>query len=315
MTNRMAIIISILIPSLTLLANSDILMAEFFTSFEIDPRIAYPEKENIIYVHNTGSLQASNVILTLYANGTINDFRDACPEGNMYQMDNKTLVAEFERMSPHMLCQFVLVVSEPVRFDVAAFTSDHRSIWAPEVFSPSFPALAMFTGVILIIEFIILILFFTRLVKGKFIYWVVFKLQQNKFKKAKYVHETRELIFDEYGIQINEIDATVLELIHSQKKTKNQLRKHSGLTMPQVEFCIRKLKQLELLTDSMELDLALDEYFDSKRRDSYRKTSEDKSDMPQIWKCPVRVQDQPPLTRAGDQDNFTHWLTPIDLGR
>lgn len=269
MTNHTAIIIAtILVPGIALIANSEILINEFFTSFEIDPRVAHPEQENVINVRNTGLVQADNVILTLYANGTINDFRDACPEGNMYQMDNKTLVAEFQRLSPVMLCQFVLVVSEPIQFDVAAFTSDHRSTWAPEALPYSVIAVFIILAVILVIEFAVLILLFNWLARDESIHWLEFRLHRNKFKEAKYVCETRKFVLDEYDLRINEIDATVLEIVHSKKKTMNQIRKYSGLTMRQVRYRIWKLKRLELLKESMELDLALSEYFSSKLKDS-----------------------------------------------
>lgn len=263
MTSRTAIIIAILIPSITILTGSDILKAEFFTSFKVDPKIIHPEQENIIYVENTGLLQANNVILALYANGTIDNFRDVCPEGNMYQIDDKILVAEFQRMSPYMVCEFALTVSESVQFDVVAITSDHRSTWAPNVLPYSLIVVYLIVAIIFIIEIAVLIQFYNWSAKSEFMHSIPFRLRRIKFKGTRYAHKTREFVLNEYDLQINEIDATVLELVHGRKKTMNQLRKHSGLTMPHVKYRIGKLKRLELLNDSMELDLALSEYFKS----------------------------------------------------
>ena len=263
MTSRTAVIIAILIPSITILSSSDILKAEFFTSFDVEPRTIYPDQENIIYVWNTGLLQADNAILTLYANDTIDNFKDACPEGNMYQMDDKTLVAKFQRISPNMVCGFVLTVSESVQFDVVVITSDHRSTWAPDVFHYSPIALYVIMGIILVIEIVVLIRFINWSTKDEIINSVALRLKQIKVKETRYVRKTCEFVLNEYDLRINEIDATVLELVYSRKKTMHQLRKYSGLPMQQVKYRIWKLKRLELLNDSLELDSALSEYFKS----------------------------------------------------
>lgn len=258
-TGRTAVIIAILIPGITILASSDILKAEFLTSFRVEPRIVHPEQENVIGVANIGLLQADNVVLTLYANGTIDGFRDACPEGTMYQMDDKTLVAEFQRMSPLMVCQFKLSVSEPVHLDIVAITSDHRSTWAPDVL----PYSLIFLVSLLVIEVVAFSIVCYLITRYEFRCRVESWWHQYKFTKEGYPHKVCEFIWKEYGLHISKTDAEILEIVHKQKKTMGQLKTYSGLNIQKVKYHIWKLKHLELLKESLELDLSLNEYFRS----------------------------------------------------
>ena len=261
-TSHIIAITAIVLSVITLLANSDELKAEFLTSFEVYPEIAYPEQETI-FVRNTGLLQANNVVLTLYANGTIDNFRDVCPEGTMYRMDDKTLVTKFQRMSPNMVCGLELTVSKPVSFNVA-ITSDHRSTWAPNML-PSYSLIYLYTMITAMIASYIgaLILLSNSLGKSEFIHSIEFWRRRDQFKKAKLADEICEFVLEEYDQCIKDIDATVLEHIYNKKKTKNQLAKYSGLSIKQVKYRIWKLRQLELLEDPMDLNSTLHEYFES----------------------------------------------------
>ncbi len=104
--------------------------AELLTNFEVSPDEVKPDKLNTISINNTGFVQADNAVMSIVAgNSTITKFSDACAEGQISRMDNKTLVAEFPRMSPKMPREFELYVSNPSGLDIAISSDGRLESW------------------------------------------------------------------------------------------------------------------------------------------------------------------------------------------
>ena len=246
-------IVSLTVLAVTIIVGSDTLKAEFFTGYEITPEEATPTQDNIVTVINTGLFQADNVTVLIEANGAIDGFTDMCIEGEVWRFDNRTLVAEFQRMSPKMSCYFKLTVSEPVHLTYMVNSDDRLTPWFG--WPPISAAFLALFGII-VTPSLILILDLIRFSRSAS--WHTYFLKYRKeFKETKGASKTLEFVKKKYGQEIDKADATILELIYHGKTTKNQLMVHSGLSSRQVSYYIRKVRRYELVSEKMELDKTL----------------------------------------------------------
>ena len=250
-----SIIVTFATVAATILAGSEILRAELFTNYEIDPLIVEPNHETTLYVRNIGFLQADNAVVIIVANDTINKFIDVCAEGESSRQDDRTFVVKFLRMSPHMECGFKLTTSEPTELN-ATISSDGRvTLWDG---SPPTYIVAAVIFIVLVVEVCVGILFHKKLFKSERWHMVLFRLDKRRFKKSKMADQICNFVMSEYTLKINEIEGTVLELIYSKKTTIGQLKNYSGLTSQQINYRIKKLRRYELIHNSkMELDQTL----------------------------------------------------------
>ena len=197
MVNRtLTIITAIIIPLTTFFINSDTLPAQFFTDFSVE---LIPEQPKpTISISNTGQIQATNVIIEIHLNDTVYGFRDMCSEGNMYRMDSNILVAEFQRMSPLMVCTFPLIASEQIQDVLTVVTSDHRSPWFS--FLPSYYP-AWVTWFLVFVELVLLALIFQSSIRY-FLHRIDHRFVSDKFQKMGFEDEICEYVLEEYGVKI-----------------------------------------------------------------------------------------------------------------
>lgn len=250
---------------ISILVSSDTIAAEFFTDFDIFPKTVQPDQAEVVTVMNAGLLQANNVIVQIIANGTISNYTDMCVEGDIQSIiNNNTLVVEFSRMSPFVECDIELAVSEPVNLQIKV-SSDGRI--AP-LAAWSWTSLALILLVLLSFcaALLILVIFTVRMLRKTEPYnRIDLWFSKKAFKKAENAKEAIEYVRKEYGLEITEADAKILELIHLRKTTMAQLQKHSGLSWNQVKYRAEKMRRWELvLKEKMELDKSLANFFDTR---------------------------------------------------
>lgn len=269
-------------------AGSDIFKAEILTVFEISPEREYPSKNNTITVKNTGYLQADNVIILLAADKNMTNHSDMCAEGEIKDFDSKTLTAEFTRMSPHMPCKFELKFSEPASLNYT-ITADGRLLpWNSQWPWSNIGPLVFLVLVIAIPVLIVVIevCFLYAVLKSKIIfsfYWfdihkseikrylwplLCKKLDENKKPDEmmeKLLMNVKEVILYvkyEYGITIDEVDATILQLICVGKTTIQQLKNKMNLSHWHIKSRLNTLRKYELLTQGIKVHKTLADYVD-----------------------------------------------------
>lgn len=85
---------------------------------------------------------------------------------------------------------------------------------------------------------------------------------KSTFKEAAYPDKTIKYVQKEYGLTIGKIDVKILELIHARKTTMAQLEKHSGLSMKQVKYRVKKMRRYELVSkERLDLHETLSRFF------------------------------------------------------
>ena len=264
MANRIILIIAaIILPVVTILINSDVVVAQFFIDFSTK-LIREQSNVTIISMSNVGQFQADNVIFTLHLNNTVDGFLDMCPEGNMYRLHDKILVAEFQRMSPQMICLFELIVSGPVQLDVALAASDHRSIWISGLPFPPSTFLAMF--LLLTVEIILLALIILSFMPKIFQHIDFLRVPTN-IHQLELEPKICKFVLYEYGVKIRNVDAYILKLIYLEKTTMNQLKAYSKLSKWHINYRIWKMRELELISkEKLVLDTTLNKHFESYRK-------------------------------------------------
>ena len=252
------LISAIVIPVISILVNSDVFVAQLFTDFYVELTTGQPDPT--ISVSNVGQVQANNVVLVIHLNDTVDGFLDMCPEGHMYQMNQKILVAEFQRMSPQMVCHFPLIVSEPIHHIATFAASDHRGLW----FSGLPISNSVLHGLILlfVFEIVMLLLIFPSPIL-RISLWIDNLNTSDKLKQTDLADKTYEFVLNEYGVKIRSIDGYILELVYLKRTTKTQLRTYTKLSELEIIYRIWKMRQLELiLKEEMILDVALGEHFE-----------------------------------------------------
>lgn len=261
-TDRTLVIITaIIVPAVTILVSSDVLIAEFLTDFHIeliDTSSGWVKYE----AYNTGLIQANNAILAIYANVTIDEFKSVCPEGYIYRIDNQTLAVKFQRMSPNMVCVFSMNVPEQTDFGFV-ITSDNRGVWILNFHFESAITLLTYLILLLILECASIATLWP-----KFYIWRSqsrkFSIDFTKSQTLDWRSAVRQFAFREYGVNIDMTDATILGFIFKKKTTVNQLKKYTNLSWAQVRFRVWKMRQLDLLSkESMTLDTALTIFFET----------------------------------------------------
>lgn len=261
-TDRTLVIITaIIVPIITIFIGSDVLIAEFLTDFHVEPidtLSGWVEHR----ASNIGLVQADNVILTIFANVTIDEFKSVCPEGNLYRINDQTLAVKFQRMSPHMGCLFSMNVSEPADFGFI-ITSDNRSLWILNFPLPSAITVLSYLVLLAILESILIIILWPKL-----IIWYSqlrkFSIDLTESQPLDWRSAVRQFVFREYGVKIDMTDALILGFIHMRKTTVNQLKKYTNLSWIHVRFRVWKMRQLDLLSkESMIPDAALTIFFES----------------------------------------------------
>ena len=124
---------------------------------------------------------------------------------------------------------------------------------------------------------------------------------KSKFKEAAYPDKTIKYVRKEYGLTIGRIDVKILELIHARKTTMTQLEKHSGLSMKQVKYRIKKMRRCELVSkEKLELHETLDRFFEHPGQMDYwlAEQPDDHAVLVGPNTCNKPGCDRPALTRA-----------------
>lgn len=269
MSTQVWAILAILI-SITTVASSA-LSAELFTNFDIKPREIGPGP-NIVIAKNTGLVQANNVILQIGVNGVIDGYVDECVEGDAKELlGNYKVVMKFSRMSPGAECHIVLTVSERVNVNMVVSSDGRLTEWRSwEQWSVLNYLRTIWLGVVAA-EIVVIGVLVYRSPRSEWINYRRFKQRERRladkskdgFDVASKADEIKKFVWKEYGLDVNEIDASILELIYFQKTTMPQLQKHSGLSMQQVKYRVWKLRRHELVSkEKLELHAALGNFFD-----------------------------------------------------
>ena len=254
-------------------------VAELFTNFDIMPREIGPGQETVI-VKNTGLAQADNVVLQIGVNGVIDNYKDRCAEGEVRkQLDDSILVVEFSRMSPGAVCPIELTVSKPVSLNMVVSSDDRVIEWRSwERWSDLHLRFMVWFGAIAA-EIVILALLIYLFPRSERLNYERFKRRERRlartskvgFDVASKANVIKKFVYDEYELDINEIDATILELIYFQKTTLAQIRKNSRLDMPQIKYRVRKMRRYELVSkEKLELHVTLNDFFDQLWQDAYK---------------------------------------------
>lgn len=255
-------ITAIVIPAVTILVGSDVLLAEFFTDFHVES-IGTPPGWVEYKAYNTGIIQANNAILTIYANVAISEFKSVCPEGSIVRINDQVLVAKFQRMSPNMACTLSMNVPEQADFGFV-ITSDDRRVWILNY--PVESTITVLTYMILLILLIIVEIAILIRIEQKLTIWSSqfrkFSINFTKSETLDWRSAVRQFVFREYGVKIDMIDASILGFIHKRKTTINQLKNYTNLSWRQVRSRIWKMRQLDLLSkESITLDATLTIFF------------------------------------------------------
>lgn len=258
--------------TITILAGSGTVKAEFFTNYDISPSEIEPKRE-IISIKNIGWLQADNAVVQITANGTMSSYVDKCVEGEIHELiDNSTLVVKFSRMSPAVECNLELIVSEPVDLVMEVSSDGRMASWeSGRKLWLTLPGFAILSIAVTIVAYIVFLLIMDMILKEEIFNYMTFWLREasrtlqhkTKFKETLNARKTIQFVKDEYDLKINNLDATVLELIYLQKATMWQLRNHSKLSLQQVKYRIWKMRKYELMSkEEMNLQKSLDDYFE-----------------------------------------------------
>ena len=242
-------------------AGSDIFKAEILTGYEISPRLAHPDQQNLVSVKNTGPVQANTVVFQISANATIVKFSDVCAEGHMTRLNATTLVAEFPIMTPYVQCRFGLVVYEPTSLNYTITSDGRLGSWSGGPSTLLLYAIAAMPVAIVLLE---LAFFYYSirdiLVSG--LYRVTMKIIRSNFTPSENSNKTIEFVKCTYGIKIDKVDATILERIYCRKKTTPSLMKNTTLSRLHIKYRINKMCRCELLTkDRKEVEEELDKHF------------------------------------------------------
>ena len=91
-------------------------------------------------------------------------------------------------------------------------------------------------------------------------------------EKSKDAKEIRKFVREEYGVKINNAEASMLEMIAENKTTVNQLRHKLKIGRMQVKYRLKRLCDEELVKDT-KLDLSLQDFFDRKKNKQHEKTN------------------------------------------
>jgi len=265
---KINIILVIIVPIITLAAGSDMMKSELLTDFEID---TFHQNGNLMLnIKNIGLIQSNHALLTVYANGTLGDFIDECPEGVMTYADTATMaIITFQRMSPGMSCLFDIDIKNGTNIIDKLLTADGRiTTWSESSTYWSW----LVTGiVVLIIIEILTIWYASKLPIMKLIFFVMLKLRGKSYEDSKHVEKVCSYVRNEYGISINNQDATIIEMIFCGKDTKGQLVKNTNLPISYVNYRIKKMRQDEIISkDVLKIDDTLHKYLESIYANSYK---------------------------------------------
>ena len=128
--------------------------------------------------------------------------------------------------------------------------------WLPLLIFPALLAiwLAAQFGLLLLIKFLLYNFDWTTKLELKFPHIQrrignrTFVFHRNKFKATRNAERVIKFVQEEYYRKINELDATILELIYRQKTTMAQLDKYFGLSLEHAEYRVKKMRRLELVS-------------------------------------------------------------------
>lgn len=271
--------LTVLISITTIIGSA--LSAELLTNFDIEHRVIEPG-QNIVTVENTGLIQANDVILQIGANGTIDGYVDECVEGDIEELlGNSKIVMKFSRMSPGSECNIGLTVSERVYLNMVVSSDGRLTEWRSWEKWSNLNNVRIIWSTVFVSEiiFIVVVAFRHLLPRSEWLNYWEFKQREKRlanksedgFDVASKADEIKKFVQKEYGLDVNEIDATILELIYFQKTTMPQLQRHSKLSLQQVKYRVRKLRRHELISkEKIELHAALGDFFDQLWQDAYR---------------------------------------------
>ena len=173
-------------------------------------------------------------------------------------------------MSPAVKCNIELMLPEPVDLTMMISSDGRLTPWESGKPWPSLSGFTILWIALPIVLYIIVLLVANALLKTEMLNHIEFwlhetlrtLLRKTKFKETINAKKTSRFVKDEYDLKINNIDATILELIYLRKTTIWQLRNHSKLSLQQVKYRVQKMRNYELMSkDTMKLNETLEGYF------------------------------------------------------
>ena len=244
----------IVIPVLAMASGSDLIRAELLTWIDVEQ--GKRNGKHVINITNLGLVQADNAILTITTGDTRNRLEYKCVESIPYWYDEHTIVAKFQKISPNMPCEFKItgnVTSNPLLL----LTFDGRvSTWKESMdpldrlrlgLFPPFIVAGLFVICIVVIEL-------REGIRPR----LESHLRGRRLKKSHNACRIQQFVSSEYKVDIMPSEATILELIHSGKKTTGQIMAYSKLSKRYVVYCIGRMREYGIIhTDEMILDDAL----------------------------------------------------------
>jgi len=206
-------------------------------------------------------MQSKNVEITMYANNTINNFKDHCSEGTLNFNDdvNQTLIITLERFSPKLSCNFELLSSEKTLIGGWIITADDRS--AVHLLSSGMPISDLEIMIILIFVLPTLFVYVIYRSSLKVLYFDLVILRfYKKHEESKFNKQIREYIRKEFGVSINKYDTSILETINSGRKTINQIVNHTNIRSSYVLYRLEFLTKKEIITHERNVNQFITEY-------------------------------------------------------
>ena len=261
-------IASLVLGAASIFAGSEIVNGQFLTYYDVSTETRSENSQ--VEIVNVGLVQADNTTILINTNSTITKFTDICVEGQINQSTNSSLFVTLTKMSPYIPCIIDIDTVEQSSFSVE-ITSDGRLLPWDNYFYDN-----LIGGIIMIISIYSVIIFMSYYLLKRLVYiWYTLTFTFKNLEKSKDVKEIREFVRGEYGVKINNAEASMLEMIAENKTTINQLIHKLNIGRIQVKYRLKRLCDEELVKD-MKLDSSLQDFFNEKKNKQHEKTNIEK---------------------------------------
>ena len=249
----------------SIFVGSEIVNGQFLTDYDVSTETRSENSQ--VEIVNVGLVHADNAIILIDTNSTITKFTDMCVEGQINQSTNSSLSVTLTKMSSHIPCIIDIDTVEQSSFSVE-ITSDGR--WLPW---NNYGYHNLIVGIIIIISIYSVVIVMSYYVLKRLVdIWYTLTFTFRNLEKSKDAKEIRKFVREEYGVKINNAEASMLEMIAENKTTINQLRHKLKIGRMQVKYRLKRLCDEELVKDT-KLDLSLQDFFDRKKNKQHEKTN------------------------------------------